>query len=42
MARPRLKTVVRSSIAAPRSNSSGAMNRVEPNIRPISFTVGPR
>jgi hypothetical protein len=31
------KAVVRSSIGAPRENSSGAMNRVEPNIRPMSL-----
>ena len=39
--RPSVNTVVRSSITAPRSNSSGAMKRVEPNIRPMSLTNEP-
>lgn len=34
-------TVVRSSMTRPRSNSSGAMKRVEPNTRPTVFSYGP-
>ncbi|HLL07914.1 MAG TPA: phosphotransferase [Nocardioidaceae bacterium] len=40
--RPSVNTVVRSSMSAPTSNSSGAMKREAPNIRPMSFMVGPR
>ena len=36
-ARPSVKTVVRSSIVAPLTNSSGAMNRLDPNCRPRVF-----
>ncbi len=39
-ARPMVKSVVRSSMRAPRANSSGAMKRVEPNMRPMSNGPG--
>src|SRR5437868_4573990 len=39
--RPIVKTLVGSSMRAPNSNSSGAMKRVEPNMRPISLRNGP-
>ena len=39
--RPIVNTVVRSSMAAPSSNSSGAMNRDEPAMRPIELVKDP-
>ena len=40
--RARVNTVVRWSMVAPAVSSSGAMNRLEPNMRPIVFVKGPR
>src|SRR5699024_11132960 len=37
---PMVYTIVRSSMAAPFWNSSGAMNRVEPHILPTGFAKG--